>query len=1300
MAERTCWLRCAAAVLMAAATAQACAQTAPGSLTGRLTDAQAHPLAGATVTVRNRQTGQVFVSTASRNGSYEFTGLGPGEYTLEVHTPTNTHGQVEGIVVNAGYTARVSVQLELGSAVMAEAAAAWKPAEADRPVLEPAAERLSAALTPGELNSGPMNAHPTPEAQRKSLEGITHKPAMELLRDSVPATSFEPHAPRQAELLSAPVPSKPLLASSPAAPLVLPRASIDTEIAALVAELPFERPARIEPAMRAVAAASPAALPSAALPSRMVLASPLMVRVAIGAARTALHLGIIPPSSLLAASRAGVADQPLPGEISAEQLALLPLPNRNWAGLLTGDDPDAAGLAPQDRAAFTGVRSGGIAVNGSRTRLSFGAGAGWNRRDAMLQGPVLPESAIRAVGQVTAQDNFGNWRFAESGLRVRTQQGGAGLHGQLSLFNRQNLWNAQNPFSEWVRETAPASGWDLPVFSGIPYTPADRLLRGEAGVGSRLRYGRVGWYAAVEDTERNYPVVATARHPENFFAQPSNDQLQVLAARLRLPSTDPIAEAAQAYTSMLESLNALMGPAARISSRLSGYGRIDWRLTERQQLTVQASAGLWNSPGGGFSRAEANYGTHSLGSNRGADTWIAGHWQAFVTPNLMSATQVQMRRYRHSAPASSPSDFEQAFNINSWGQLPQMVVDSRYGFTIGNPARFGPGNEPDEMLVGVGQRIEWQRGHTFLLAGFELNHDRDGDSMLRNRTGTYHYSNVENFVSDALAFLKYGIAGQLNPIAQHNCDETGRVWRTTTGELHGLGSLPCYSYYSQTLGPSNWWVSSNEFAGYGAARWQPMRRMNLTAQMRWQMQQLPQPIDSLTNPDLPLTQRLPRTGSEWAPGVSLSWGSGESRLPVLHAGYSMFYGRIPNANLLDALTETGSSNGDQQLRMRPTDNLKLGGAPPFPYVLAGSPGSVVKPGAVEFAQEYKNSEVHEAAVSLEQTLPGRIHIEAAAAVTLGRRLPITEDVNFNPDVNPKTITYAVVDGNGSGPIKSPTVTVPFYADWPSALSQSGFDGHANANYQQLVELFSRANSKWEAASLQVTRNGRAFTLHARYTYAHAMDWNPLGSGLVSSITVFDPSDFTQEYGASDLDVRHTATGFLMMRTPRKLHGFAAHIANNWTLAATGTYRSGLPYSMHTAGSIPREYLTNGTAIIGFATGMNGYGGENRVYGIGRNTFRYAPTWKADLRLTRDFDLGPMRRLQLMAESFNLFNHRNVTEIETVGYTMQAGTPASLPALTFLTGLKDGQVEFGQPLNVNATDFYRPRQIQFGLRFVF
>jgi hypothetical protein len=83
----------------------------------------------------------------------------------------------------------------------------------------------------------------------------------------------------------------------------------------------------------------------------------------------------------------------------------------------------------------------------------------------------------------------------------------------------------------------------------------------------------------------------------------------------------------------------------------------------------------------------------------------------------------------------------------------------------------------------------------------------------------------------------------------------------------------------------------------------------------------------------------------------------------------------------------------------------------------------------------------------------------------------------------------------------------------------------------------------------------------------------------------------------------------------------------------------------------------------------------------------------------------MRQLEILAESFNLFNHQNVTEIETTGYTIDSGSSSSPPTLNFLTGLKTSSTSgpipgFGQPLNINGADFYRERQIQIGLRMRF
>jgi len=459
-------------------------------------------------------------------------------------------------------------------------------------------------------------------------------------------------------------------------------------------------------------------------------------------------------------------------------------------------------------------------------------------------------------------------------------------------------------------------------------------------------------------------------------------------------------------------------------------------------------------------------------------------------------------------------------------------------------------------------------------------------------------------------------------------------------------------------------------------------------------------------------QRLPDLSNDWGPRLSLAVGKNDTHWPVLRLGYGMYYGRTENATVETALTQTGSANGDQNFFIRPTDgyNSSTGtsGAQPFPDVLNGAPGSLVKPGVVEFAPKFRNPEVHQAVAAVEETLPGHVEVTASAMVSLGRRLPISIDTNFDPAVNPQTITYAVVDGTGLGPIKTSTITVPFYASWPSGdcpsgtpLNISGQCGRANPNFQQITQIMSRANSTYEAAMLKVVRYGRrGLSLHAHYTYSHAMDWNPNESTLVSGSDVLDPANFGMEYGTSNLDMRHSAAAMVIYEAPWKLRKLAGGFANGWMISGIGQYHSGLPYTMRTSGSLAEEFNSSGTAIVGLGPGMNGSGGDNRVYGVGRNTFRYSPTWKADMRVGKKFDLGQMRQLELLAETFNLFNHQNVTELETTGYSLESGSTDSSPTLNFLTGLKAGTTVFGQPLNVNATNFYRERQIQVGVRMRF
>ncbi len=1315
-----------------------------GSLAGRLTDLDSRPLAGVTVVLHNETTGAEARTVTSRNGGFRFVRIDAGEYTLTADSPRLGHGRLEGILVTGGVETRVQAAVHF----------------------ERAATPLVEAATPGKA------AAPQEAKTAMPVLAPVSRAALNTERPEVPAR-LAPHR---------------LRAMTPAPRGMTPsqsRAGLETQSVAITP---------------ALAATPPQAIP---LPSRSTPVPATNLTASSG--KNAAPVPIPPVAA--AAQETDPAAAAATATLTAAQLHALPAAGRNWQEFLLNTPASSASAGASQETYRSSQESAEVTVDGANKSLKFGVMAGsetesssqgrisqgadlqesvsqsmsqsWNGR----RGFGLSETAVRKVTATAGNVEAAGVRTAGGRTGIETEHGGNALHGQGSYFDRQNSWGARNPFTQWLQQSGTlATAYPIPipaepVFNTIPYTPPDHESVWGLGVGGPIPRSNLYWFGALEGYHRNDPGMPMARVPirpyiqsngttvcVGLFCPPSYPQAELLGAQLGESVTQAyddyfgLAGSASTHAGLLQ-LASLLAPAPRTEAQWTGFARIDLQANDRNHLFLEATGADWNAPGGGFRRSAGPYGNHSFGSNHASQQWALASWQTYLTPNLLAVTQGSAGRTILNARPEPPSAFEQAFLAgNAYGQLPQIVVDSRYGFTIGNPARFGKGSYPDEKLYDVQERLDWAHGNLLVKAGFEMDHDADATNMLRNQTGTYHYPTVARFISDALAFLRFGFADALDPRNPHNCDASGTAGYTEFGQLMGIGALPCYSSYSQMMGPTSWQLSTNDWAGYMTAQWRPTKIIVVSGGLRWEREQLPPPIASLANPQLPFTEKLPSLGNNWGPRVSVAVGGGKRR-PVLRLGYGMYYGRVENATVEAAMTQTGSLKGDLFFFMRAQDDCQncMGGAPPFPYVFTGEPSSVVLPGALGFAAHFRNPEIHEAVASVEQSLPGHMNLEASAMLSLGRRLPIAIDTNLNTPAATQTITYNVCDqvaytapganangqpsntngkcGNlGRGPIKAPRITLPFYANWPgnagvcpfyTPQTNFLFPGRPCPDYQQITQIESRANSTYEAATVRLTRYGRGgLSFHANYTLAHAMDWNPDGVVLGPGNDVLDPNPayWRQQYGTSNMDVRHSASASAILASPWKLHGVVGRFANGWMLSGIGSYHSGLPYSLRITGSIPTLYGTYNEIVTGLGPSPNGSGGDNLIYGqgsdgvaydIGRNTFRYPAVWKADLRLGKTFDLGRMRQLELMAETFNLFNHQNVTEIETTGYAIQNGSSPSsttaaeaLPSLNFLTGLytnpKTGipSSEFGQPLTINDTNYYRERQIQFGLRMQF
>jgi hypothetical protein len=185
--------------------------TPTGWLSGKLTDLYSRPVGEATLVLRNAATGAEATARTGRDGSYRFSGLAPGEYTLEAVSQHLGHGQIAGIYVGAGHESRMQAALRLD-----------RDPEPLRPPMQTSAgtaPRPGQAPEPGTTRVfiPPVSAASKPAVLIPPLEaGLSQQPIEVLRLRAVPALTRQPGEAVPSEAL-AKVPNSHRQIQSPSA---------------------------------------------------------------------------------------------------------------------------------------------------------------------------------------------------------------------------------------------------------------------------------------------------------------------------------------------------------------------------------------------------------------------------------------------------------------------------------------------------------------------------------------------------------------------------------------------------------------------------------------------------------------------------------------------------------------------------------------------------------------------------------------------------------------------------------------------------------------------------------------------------------------------------------------------------------------------------------------------------------------------------------------------------------------------------------------------------------------------------
>jgi hypothetical protein len=347
--------------------------------------------------------------------------------------------------------------------------------------------------------------------------------------------------------------------------------------------------------------------------------------------------------------------------------------------------------------------------------------------------------------------------------------------------------------------------------------------------------------------------------------------------------------------------------------------------------------------------------------------------------------------------------------------------------------------------------------------------------------------------------------------------------------------------------------------------------------------------------------------------------------------------------------------------------------------------------------DFVNPVAHEAEVTIERQLPGRMSFSASYLLTRGLHLPASYDSNVAPTTVERS--YDVLDSGGNTTL---TATVPWYG--PATGAVPAGPGRLDPGTGLILNQASVINSWYNGLVLTLRKPmSHGVELLFNYTFSKALDdGQTAGTNgtFFGTDGVLDPYDLKGDYSYSDLDQRHRFVGSVIWQ-PRYgkdwSNAFARQLVDGWTASAIVTSATGQPFGANIGTSIlgaaiPGDGGLTGAEVSTFAGPTGG-----RASWLARNPFNLPNFTNIDFRMGRAISFKERYRLDFSVDAFNLFNSTIVSAVNTTAFTY------SEPGTGACTGHTNGclipSASF-RSISTTTGALYGARQLQFGARFTF
>ncbi|MCU1324571.1 MAG: Cna domain protein [Acidobacteriaceae bacterium] len=961
------------------------------------------------------------------------------------------------------------------------------------------------------------------------------------------------------------------------------------------------------------------------------------------------------------------------GQLSNQEIENIPINNRRWSSLalLTpGVSNDAQGFG---LIAFRAIQPqlNNVQIDGADdNQVFYGEERGRTRAGYSTAQVAIREFQVN-TGVYSAE--FG--RAVGGVINSVTKSGTNALHGELYFYHRDQQWSASNQFTTTIAYD-PVSG----VASKVPFKPKDKRNQYGFGVGGPLIKDKLFFFYAFDQFRRVFPGTGSAAST-SFYAPLTAAQSATLATSIQNGTgvTTSAAQASAAYNGLISEANTDLGTTPRVGFQIINTPKLDYQINSKNTVSLLYHRLRWDSPGGVQTQSNVFYGKEGFAQDFVKLDYMVAKLDTVIKSNLTNEVRYQYGRELNYESALPNGAFTNKY-LTANGNTPQVNLNnSAQGFIAGQPYYAYRPALPDERKWQVGDTAIVQIGHHGIKFGLDIVHNYDLQNTLGysgySPNGTYNYTSILAFAQDALS----GVGG--------GCG---------TGAGRAYVPAGCYSYFHQTVGGTTFDLATIDYGFFVQDDWKLTSRLTVNIGARYDYESIPGQQANLVVASFAPSANTISDKNNISPRVGFAWDPFGLGKTVVRGGFGMYYGRIPNVNILGARFASGATAGQLSYNIpSPT----AAGAPLLPKLPTNFTGQT--PDIQYIDKHLQNPYTEQFDLAVQQNLGKNTILSFSYLGALGRELPNSLNLNIDP-ANAYTVNYTVLAGTDGtcGQLSCGSI-IPAKV-YGQRRNGSSASTNLNPAYGAVYAGLSNVNSNYHAATVGVTkRAGKFISMDFNYTWSHALDYNQTSVTGFSSNNFFDPyGSARSNYGNSYLNVRHRAVGWAIVNLPgTKGIRFVDAATNGWSIKPALQVQSGLPYSAAVNGTTAPAQCTAVGCLQAVNSGLSGLA-VSYIPALGRNTYTYPTDLVIDLRIQKDFKLMDRISLQFIGEAFNVANYQNITSVVTTAYNVASTSNATSGSGTLTYQPRTATGGFGYVNSVNSNFAYSPRNIQAGARMFF